>query len=475
MSRAVLLLAAIPGRCRVNILMRTERFLRAVGIMPSIMALVLASCASSRMATRSTAAQPPALPAYASTYRPRASARVLITDATVLTGTGDQLDKTSLLLGGGRIEAVGPALAAPEGTTVIDGKGKWITPGLIDVHAHLGLISVLGYRDLEETSDPNTAQAWVEHGVWPQDPQFALALAGGVTTLQLLPGSGNLFGGRSVTVRNLPAPTIQAMKFPGAPYGLKMACGENPPMTYGPRNQSPMTRMAVIAGQRQAWADALQHGGSARRDLQMETLLGALRGEILVHVHCYRSEEMAVMLDMAREFGFRIAAFHHAIEAYKVAGLLAKSGTCAAVWPEWWGFKAEAYDMVEENAAMVDAAGGCAVLHSDSGVAIQHLNQEAARAMAAGNAAGFPVTRAQAIRWITSNAAHALGIADRTGALEPGKMADVVVWSGDPFSVYTTVEKVFMDGALVYDRNDARTHTPTDFSLGLPEAPELPQ
>jgi imidazolonepropionase-like amidohydrolase len=202
----------------------------------------------------------------------------------------------------------------------------------------------------------------------------------------------------------------------------------------------------------------------------METLVGVLDGEILVHIHCYRADDIVVMLNVAREFGFRIAAFHHAVEAYKVAGLLAASGACAAVWSEWWGFKAEAYDMVEENAAMVDAAAGCAILHSDSATVIQHMNQEAARAMAAANAANYPVTRAQAIRWITANAARALGVADRIGTLEPGKIADVVLWDGDPFSVYTRTDKVFMDGALVYDRHNASHQPTTDFALGRIDA-----
>ena len=211
------------------------------------------------------------------------------------------------------------------------------------------------------------------------------------------------------------------------------------------------------------------------RNLQMETLGEVLRGNILVHNHCYRAEEMAVMLDIAAEFGYKVTAFHHAIEAYKIADLLAKNNVCAAMWPEWWGFKHEAYDMVEENIVMVDQAGACAIIHTDDAITIQHLNQEAAKAMAAGNKANYDISRADAVQWITLNPAKALGIADQTGSLEIGKMADVVIWDGDPFSVFTKAEKVFIDGALMFDRLNSDFQPVLDFDLGVldPEGERL--
>jgi imidazolonepropionase-like amidohydrolase len=199
----------------------------------------------------------------------------------------------------------------------------------------------------------------------------------------------------------------------------------------------------------------------------METLVGVLDGEILVQMHCYRAEEMAVILDMAREMGFEVTAFHHAVEAYKIADLLAEEGVCGAMWADWWGFKLEAFDGVRENIALVDAAGGCAIVHSDSERGIQRLNQEAAKAMAAGNRAGLDVTRAEAIRWVTANPAKAIGIAEKTGTLEAGKAADVVIWSGDPFSVYAHADRVYLDGAAVYDRSDPALQPVTDFELGI--------
>ncbi len=202
------------------------------------------------------------------------------------------------------------------------------------------------------------------------------------------------------------------------------------------------------------------------RDLEKETLAGVLSGEILVQNHCYRADEMAQMIDIAQEFGYKIAAFHHAVEAYKIADLLAKEGICADVWADWWGFKMEALDGIRENAALLQAAGACVVIHSDSALGIQRLNQEAAKAMAAGLRMGLSMRAEDAIRWITLNPARALGIGEQTGTLEPGKMADVVLWSGDPFSVYSRAEKVYIDGALVFDRNDPSKQPSTDFSLG---------
>jgi imidazolonepropionase-like amidohydrolase len=449
----------------------------------AIFLLILISCAEPVVKEAEFAISEPA---FQSTYTPIASRPILIRNATLLTGTGEQLPGTSLLIRDGRIQEIGEVIDFTADTIVIDARDKWVTPGFIDVHSHLGVYPVPSHeanRDGNEATDPNSAEVWAEHSVWTQDPQFTLALAGGVTTLQILPGSANLFGGRGVTLKNLPARTVQEMKFPGAPYSLKMACGENPKRVYGDRRQAPSTRMANVAGYRNAWIEAqgylkkledyeeeLAEGGDPDkpdRDLQLETLAEVLRGNILVHNHCYRGEEMAVMIDIAREFNYSITAFHHAVEAYKVADILAENGICAAMWPEWWGFKQEAYDMVEENAAMVDAAGACAIIHTDDPHGIQHLNQEAAKVMASGNRAGYNIVRAQAIKWITLNAANALGIGDQTGSLEAGKMADVVLWDGDPFSIYTKVDKVFIDGALVYDQNNRSMQPVTDFDLGI--------
>jgi imidazolonepropionase-like amidohydrolase len=419
--------------------------------------------------------------AFASTYAARPSEPLLIVGATLLTGDGARLDEAQIYIADGLIQGVGRELQVPAGVRQVDAHGKWITPGLIDVHSHLGNFpgpAALAHQDGNEMSGPNTAEAWAEHSVWPQDPAINTARAGGVTTFHVLPGSANLFGGRGVTLKNVPARTMQEMKFPGAPHSLKMACGENPKRLYGGQGKAPMTRMGSMAGYRQAWSEAQEYmdkqekaaqgkGEPPPRNLKLDTLAGVLKGEIIVQNHCYRADEMANMIDLAREFGYHPGTFHHAVEAYKVADLLAKADMCAAMWADWWGFKLEAWDATRENVAMVDAAGACAIVHSDSALGIQRLNQETAKIMGAARRAGLDVSPEHAIRWVTSNSAKALGIAERTGTLAAGKIADVVVWSGDPFSVYTMAERVYVDGALVYDRHDPARQPKSDFELGM--------
>ncbi len=421
--------------------------------------------------------------AFASRYQGLESATTLITGATVLTGTGERLDNADVLLVDGRIAGVGSGLSA-EGADVVDATGKWVTPGIIDVHSHLGVYASPGtqsHSDGNEATAPVTAQVWAEHSVWPNDPGFTTALAGGVTAMQILPGSANLVGGRGVTLKNVPGRNVMEMKFPNAPYGLKMACGENPKRVYGSRGQEPATRMGNVAGYRTAWIDAAEYrdkikaaeegrGERPKRDLRLETLMGVLEGEIIVHNHCYRADEMSVMLDIAEEFGYKVGTFHHAVEAYKIADLLAEADTCSAMWADWWGFKMEAFDGIRENAAIVDKAGACAVIHSDSEIGIQRLNQETAKVMGAAARVGMDIPPESAIRWITANAAKSLGIADQTGTLEADKMGDVVIWDGNPFSVYTKAERVYIDGALAFERGNDAVNPVTDFTLGTAAA-----
>ena len=419
---------------------------------------------------------------FPSTYQPLPSVTTLIRHVTLYTGTGTEMDDADLLLKDGKVAALGKDMKADPGVLVIDGTGKFVTPGIVDIHSHLGVYpspAVEALSDGNELTNPDTANVRSENSVWPEDPGFNTARAGGVTTLEILPGSGNLFGGRSVVLKNVPSVTTEGMKFPDAPYGLKMACGENPKRVYGSKGEFPSTLMGDVAGYRQAWADAQDYdrrwkaweqdkkGTPPARDLKMETLAEVLNGRVRVQMHCYRANEMATMLDVAKEFHYHIAAFHHAVEAYKIPKLLAANGTCAAMWADWWGFKMEAWDGIRENIPMVDAAGACAMIHSDDENGIQRLNQETAKAWAAGNRIGLNISEAHAIMWMTLNPAKALGIDDKTGSLETGKMADVVLWSGNPFSVYTKAEKVFVDGALVYDRDDPKRQPESDFKLGL--------
>ena len=423
---------------------------------------------------------------YPTTYRTNSFPTTAIINATLLTAAGPLLERGSILMSQGRIAAIGKAIDIPPDAHVVDATGKWVTPGIIDAHSHLGVFPSPGVpsnRDGNEKTGNNTAHVWVEHAVWPQDAGFELARRGGVTTVAVLPGSTNLIGGRSVTLKNVPAVTVQAMKFPGASHGVKMACGENPVATYGAKGNTPFTRMGNIAGFRDAWIEAqtyaakwtkyrteIERGNSEAslpdRDLKLETLAGVLAGDIQTHIHCYRADEMAQMIDLSKEFGFRITAFHHAVEAYKIAELLAAEGIAVATWANRWGFKLEAYDGIEANAGILHTTGVDTIVHSDSSRIVQRLNVHAAIALAAARRAGLDISRSEAIEWITANPAKALNISEETGTLEVGKMADVVVWSGDPFSIYSLTEQVYIDGARVFDRNDPVDEPGSDLLLG---------
>ena len=426
---------------------------------------------------------------FQSTYEPLPPTNTIFRNANIYDGEGNELINTDLIIKDGKVVAIGIDLPSSDDLKEIDASGKWITPGIIDIHSHMGVYpapSVKTSSDGNEATSPVTAEVWAEHSIWVQDPQYALALKGGVTTFHVLPGSANLIGGRGVTAKNLQRNTITSMKFPNAPHSLKMACGENPKRVYGNRGQMPSTRMGNAAGYRKSWIKAQSYlskldeyeaksdeakelSYKPTRDLELETLAGVLRDEILVHNHCYRADEMATMIEIAKEFNYKITAFHHAVEAYKIADLLAENNICAALWADWWGFKHEAYDMVQANIAIVDQARngtGCAIVHSDDEIGIQHLNVEAAKALSAGIKAGLNISKARAINWITSNPAKAAGIYDQTGSLKVGKNADVVLWSKNPFSIYALAEKVYIDGAIAFDRYSGLEPS-SDFDVGI--------
>ncbi len=460
----------------------------------------------------------PPLPWQANRAQPETieSPLVALVGGTVHTAAGHRYEDGVVVFRDGRLLAVGPAseVQVPEGAETIDVSGRHVTPGIIDTHSHMGVYPVpraRAHADGNEATGAVTANVWSLDSVWPQDPALQRALAAGITTIHVLPGSANLVGGRGVTLKLGRSRTTSGMRFPGAPDTLKMACGENPKRVYGARNQAPSTRMGNVAGYRAAFQKAAEYGRSwgewqhkhrlwqrkrmryeqtlddegrprppadgedavedpgpepspPDRDFGLEALWGVLQGEVLVQMHCYRADEMARMLEIADEFGFRIHAFHHAVEAYKIRDLLAEAGTGVSTWADWWGFKLEAYDAVIENLALLQEAGVRGALHSDSNMLVQRLPQEVAKAMWAGRHAGIDVSRNDALRWITANAAWQLGVEEQTGTLEVGKMADVVVWSGDPFSVYTHADLVYVDGQLRFDRSQPPTRS--DFELG---------
>jgi imidazolonepropionase-like amidohydrolase len=446
------------------------------------------------------------------------ASKLVLRAGKVMTATGTSYAPGAVLIVGDEIAAVGTPddVGVPEGAKLVElGAQQVITPGIIDTHSHMGVYAspgLTGHNDGNEIVAAVTPNMRAEDGFWPQDPQLMHALAGGITSAQILPGSANLIGGRSFTIKLRPgARSAEDMRFDGAPAGLKMACGENPKRVYAEKG-GPSTRMGNVAGYRKAFEDAVEYRrkwdtyqrklalwetgntnaqrkraaaeqeGRAdsdskheserpeppARDLGLETLVGVLQGEILVHMHCYRADEMSLMLEFAAGYGFSIRSFHHAVEAYKIADRLAAADTSVSIWADWWGFKLEAYDGIRENAALVTKAGARAIIHSDSATGIQRLNQEAGKALFAGRRAGVELTDEQALQWLTINAAWALGVDDETGSLEPGKAADIVVWSGDPFSVYSHAMLVYIDGDEVFDRSDGDDARPrTDFDLGL--------
>jgi len=383
---------------------------------------------------------------------------VAFVHARVLPVGGAPLEDATVLVSDGRIEAVGTELAVPAGTpTVIDATGLWLTPGMIDVHSHMGVYpwpSGEAHGDGNEMTAPTTPRVWAGDSVRVGDPAFARARAGGVTTVQILPGSANLIGGESAVLKLRPSRTLAGMHMEGAPRGIKMACGENPKRVYKDDEDGPSTRMGNLAGMRAAFQGALDYREArARRggerppmDHGQEVLLDVLDGKVRVHVHCYRHDDIEGIYRVMDQYGIQVASFQHALEAYKVADLIAAHGTAIATWPDWWGFKLEAYDGIPDNARLSHSAGVSVVIHSDSANTVQRLYTEAAKLLATG------MDEAAALETVTMAPARMLGIAERTGSIEVGKDADLALFSHHPLDVYTRVEQTWIDGIKVYDR-----------------------
>jgi imidazolonepropionase-like amidohydrolase len=433
---------------------------------------------------------------------------ILIKGARLILVSAPSIEKGWILLKDGNIADFGAGEAPKlEVDQTIDATGKVISPGVIDTHSHMGVYphpGVKAHSDGNEMISPNTADVWAENSFWPQDPALWRALSSGVTTIQVLPGSANLFGGRSFTAKMRQRISAREMRFVGAPQGLKMACGENPKRVYGEKG-GPATRMGNVAGYDRAYQEAFEYNqtwmlfqrdlehwqkqvdevakqsdeeakkqalkaiGDAptppKKDAKLETLRKVMKGEILVHIHCYRADEMSLMLDMAKKYGFNIRSFHHAIEGYKIAKKLAEHKTGISTWADWWGFKMEAYDATSANAAITEKYGVKTIIHSDSAEDIRHLNHEVAKVLRAGKDFGISISEEKAMAWITLNAAWALGIEDKVGSLEKGKHADLVIWDRHPLSIYAKPDQVLIDGHIVFDREKEIVPS-SDFEIG---------
>jgi len=420
--------------------------------------------------------------------RPPAKGLALIENAVVMTAAGTTYSPGHVVIRDGRIVTVAkgtPGKLPGNPVWRVDAKGRYVTPGVIDTHSHLGVYPSPGARahsDGNEATAPTTGGVWAEHSFWPNDPGIQTAVQGGVTTIQVLPGSANLVGGRAVTLHLRGHRGSRAMRFPNAPVGVKMACGENPKRVYGHhKKRAPGTRMGNVRGHRSIFMKAKEFlrkvkksGHRTPRNLELETLAGILEGKFLPQVHCYRADDLVAFLQIADEFGFKVRSFHHGLEAYKVADLLKKHDVSVSTWADWWGYKLEMYDGIPFNIPLLHKAGVRAIVHSDSAQDIQRLNQEAGKAQRYGREAGITISDNDTLRWITANPAWALGIDDQVGTLEVGKRADIVMWSGHPFSVYSKAALVVIDGHVVHA--DKTQSLPwSDFQLGQDAGMEGPR
>src|SRR5208337_4872138 len=348
---------------------------------------------------------------------------VLIKNATVMTVTHGNIKNGSVYLKDGKIAAVGENVNAPADATVIDAGGKYVTPGIVDSHSHIALDD-----DVNEATSPITPHMMMKDAFDYQDKAIYRALAGGVTTSLLLHGSANMIGGQAVVIKHKYGASRDEMLFPNAPRSIKFASGENPMRVYGSRDQLPSTRMGNFAVQREALVQAQEYirdwdaynekikrgakdATPPKRDLKLEALADILRGKLMPQIHIYRADEMLTEIAMAKEFGYKIRAFHHALEAYKVADQLAANNIAIATFSDWWGYKQEAWDAIPWNAVMAMRKGVRVAIKSDSEDFTRRLNQEAAKTMRYGGA-----TEEEALKMITLNAAWIVGVDDRVGS-----------------------------------------------------------
>jgi imidazolonepropionase-like amidohydrolase len=406
---------------------------------------------------------------------PPKSNELVIKNATLLTVTHGKIQNGSVYVKDGKIVAFGTSVNAPASATVIDAGGKYVTPGIIDSHSHMALRD-----DVNEATSPIVPHMRMIDAFDYTDKAIYRALAGGVTSALLLHGSADMIGGQAVVIKTKYGLGRDEMLFPGAPQSIKFASGENPKRVFGGKGVLPSTRMGNFAVQREAllqakeyirdWDDynvKVQKGDKdakpPKRDLKLDALADVLRGKMLVQIHCYRADEFLNEMAMAREFGYKVRAFHHALEAYKVADQIAAEGVGIDTFADWWGYKNEAWDAIPWNAVMAMRKGVRVAIKSDSNDYMRRLNQEAAKTMRYGGA-----TEEEALRMITLNAAWIMGVDDRVGSIDNGKDADLVLWDGYPLSSYGVPEKVFIDGQVFFDRTKAGYGTTV--YTGVPEA-----
>src|SRR5271167_4115410 len=394
---------------------------------------------------------------------PEASSVILIQNATILTVSHGTLEHASILIKDGKIAEVGPSIAAPKDAQVIDANGQFVMPGIIDCHSHIAVDGSVNEGSVSVSSMVNIADV-----LNPDDISIYRDLAGGVTAANILHGSANAIGGQTVVIKLRWGQTASKLPFEGALPGIKFALGENPKRSNfsfpGQPKRYPATRMGVEETIRGAFTEARDYQRTRadydkrvaagdksaiapRRDLRLEPLVEVLEGKRYVHAHCYREDEILMLLRVAKEFGFKVRTLQHVLEGYKVADEIAAAGTGASTFSDWWAYKVEAYDAIPYNAAIMTRRGVIVSINSDDAEEATHLNQEAAKMMKYGG-----LTEDEALRLVTINPAIQLGIDKRVGSIETGKDADLVIYNHHPLSVYAVPQKVFIDGHLYFDR-----------------------
>jgi imidazolonepropionase-like amidohydrolase len=396
---------------------------------------------------------------------------VAITNATIMTASHGTIPKGTVLIRDGKIAAVGANVTVPAGAEVIDGTGRWITPGIIDAHSHSMA------EGINEGTQSVTAEVRIEDVLRQDGISIFRQLAGGVTVLNILHGSANTIGGQNATVKLRWGLPVDSMLFAGAPPGIKFALGENVrqtnvPQMSGRQPRYPRSRMGVEELLRERFTSAREYQAEWQRyqaerkalrkgqpepipparDLELDALVEILEGKRLVHGHSYRSDEILMLLGIAREFNFRIASLQHVLEGYKVADEIAAAGAGASTFADSWAYKLEAYDAIPHNAALMAERGVTVTINSDSDERARRLYQEAAKAMKYGGA-----SEEEALRMITLNAARQLGVDRMVGSIDVGKDADLAIFSGHPFAPASRVEMTLIDGRRFFDRSTAPT------------------
>ncbi len=411
----------------------------------------------------------PALLAQQGTPAAGGTGVTVIQNATILTVTKGTIEDGSILIRNGKIAEVGKNVRVPQGATVIDGKGMYVIPGIIDCHSH---IAVDG--GVNEGSIAVSSMAAIADVIDPDDIDIYRDLAGGVTTANVLHGSANPIGGLNAVIKLRWGKDARGLLFEGAMPGIKFALGENPKRSNftpppGTPRRYPATRMGVMDVIREAFIEAREYkkewddyrarsGRGERaiapaRNLKLEPLVEILEGKRLVHSHCYRADEILQLIRLAEEFGFKVQTFQHVLEGYKVADEIAKHGAGASTFSDWWAYKVEAYDAIPYNAALMTQRGVVVSINSDSAEEARHLNQEAGKTMKWGG-----LSETEALALVTLNPAKQLRIDNRVGSIEVGKDADLVIYDKHPLSVYAVPQKVLIDGEVYFDREKDIAH-----------------